>query len=287
MNVFRDQQGFCHHLHVKKGDISPHIITCGSPERVTRIASFLSQPTTLSENRGLRCIRGDYRGILITAVCCGMGPASTAIVLPEVLDSVDAPDNGRVSLVRLGTAGAWQDFVKVGHIVVANSAVRDEGTTEKWIPSAYPSVAGTKISLALLLAGKNSQRTLGQDLWFGPVHAKDELYATEAPKQSPLAASREVILNAFQEMGVLATEMEFSVLTILSDLYNASSPLNIEAGCMLQILSPYGSHDTGGTEFEHPDPDPAIQMALEGLRIKAEWDQGKFEEDPKDILKFL
>lgn len=291
MKVFRDQQGFCHHLHVKTGDLTPHILTCGSPERVCRISEFLEHPRTLSENRGLVCVRGTYHEIEVTAVCCGMGPASTAVVLPEVLDSVKRPPDGKISLVRLGTAGSWQPHVHVGDLVVANGAVRDEGTTAKWIPYAYPALAGTKISLALLEAGLQANFIWNKNLWFGPVHAKDELYATEAPQQSPLAESRDVILKAFQKMGVLATEMEFSVLAVLADLYNASSPakakLHIEAGCVLQVLSPYGSHDTGATEFAHPDPDPAIRLALEALRIKAAWDKGKFDHDPCRVLKLL
>ncbi|MFH1653746.1 MAG: hypothetical protein ABIE74_06785 [Pseudomonadota bacterium] len=284
MDTFRFKDGRCYHIPVKRGEISGNIISSGSPERVEKIAESLNKPKEIANNRGFICINGTYRGIPVTAFNTGMGPASTAIILPEILDSVKA-DN--INLVRIGTCGSLQPFVKPKHLVVANGAVRDEGTTTKWIFKEYPAIADMKISLAIISAALKRGFTMEKDLWHGHIHIKDELYAVENPDGFPMEDVRRETLEAYKKMGVLSTEMEFSVFAILADMLNHEAMMKkqkrrIQAGCIDLVVSPHDNKKT--TKFEKVDQSDLIKVGLEALYTINQWNQGEDLTDFETLL---
>jgi uridine phosphorylase len=135
--------------------------------------------------------------------------------------------------------------------------------------------------LAALAAAKGCGWKWHENLWSGIIHVKDELYFTESPEGSPLGQSRTALLEAYQQLGVLATEMEFSVLTILADLMNRrEEKRHIDVGCIDLVASNY--HDLHAAKspssptvtFEHLDPNAAIEVALKTLQLKSCWDRG-------------
>jgi uridine phosphorylase len=58
----------------------------------------------------------------------GMGCPSTAIGVEELANI------GVKTMVRLGTSGAMQEHTRVGDLVIANGAVRQEGTSTEYMP---------------------------------------------------------------------------------------------------------------------------------------------------------
>lgn len=281
MKVFRHKDGRCYHIPIKKGEISNNLISCGSPERVRKIGNFLKGTKVIAENRGFICVMGDYKGVEVTAFNTGIGTPSAAIVLLEVMDSIIK--KGNVNLIRVGTAGSLQSYVKPGHLVVAPSAVREEGTTWKWIFPEYPATASMKMSLSLIQAATNAGFKIGRNFWIGVIHVKDDLYAVENPNLSPMSRKRFHTLEAYKRMGVLATEMEFSAYAVLASKINEERMLKkrfdeqIDVGCLDLVLSPEhtGLNAYATTQFLKIDQTPVVKIGLEALLIKNKWDKEK------------
>ena len=93
----------------------------------------------------------------------GMGCPSTAIGVEELANI------GVKTMVRLGTSGAMQEHTRVGDLVIANGAVRQEGTSTEYMPIEYPAVGSADMVFALEQAAKDK----GSTYHIGVVQTKD------------------------------------------------------------------------------------------------------------------
>lgn len=279
MQIFTEADGRTAHLKIRKGDLPPYILCPGSPERVREIGSMLEGASGVCDNRGLVGIRGRWKGLDVAAVNTGMGPATTSIVVPEIVEGIGG--EGRMTLLRVGTCGSLQKQVKVGDLIVTTAAIRDEGTTQKWVPLEYPAVASMGVNLSILQAAAARGYALGGNLWAGVTHVKDELYAVENPKDTPLGPVRKAVLDSYKAMGALATEMEYTVFSLFAGMVNrawARGGVNraLDTGCILLCLSPcHDTGDDGAVEFHHPPQKGMLEVALDALVCKAALDRGE------------
>jgi len=269
--VFRDEEGRCYHVQVKLGEINPNILVPGSPERVEKIAKKLKNAETIAQHRGILVINGKYRGMPVTAINSGMGPSSASIVCREAIESINFEEHKEARLVRVGTAGSMQPYVKVGDIVVSRGCIRDEDTTRKIIGPEYPAISDPMVTLALASAAKDQGCMPRKNLHVGVHHVKSELYAIENHLLSAIPRTIEEGMKAYERMGALCTEMEASAFLILADWYNSewrkrNLQQRIRVGCVLLVVS---SHKEWGEkiEFEKPSQEDLIKIGLEGLYI--------------------
>ncbi len=229
--TFKTATGKAYHLEIDK--LHPNILTAGSPGRVKKIAKYLKNVEMVEGDRGHTVVSGEYRGIPVSAFPTGMGPASTAIVLPEAIEATEGP----VTLLRLGTAGALQTFIRVGDLVISAGCVRDEGTTRAVVGAEYPAMANPElIPIVAGVAEKHGYELL-ENLWVGITHVKDDLYFVETPHFSPLREFMEPKLESYKRMGVMASSMEFSVYCIIRDFYEGQRPGKILTCELLAILA--------------------------------------------------
>ncbi len=69
-----DDEGKTYHLRTRKGDIAPHCLLVGDPDRATMIAQKLFQDAQLvGDHRGLRSYTGHANNIPMSVVTTGMG----------------------------------------------------------------------------------------------------------------------------------------------------------------------------------------------------------------------
>ena len=291
--IFRDEEGRFYHTGIKKGEINPYILTAGSPGRVRRVARNLKEPIVISkqdEERGILAINGFYNEVPVTVVNTGMGTPSASIVIREIIESIDFEEKNRVTIIRIGTCGSLQKYVKVGDMVVSTGCVRDDGTTRFIIHDQYPAVPDLKTTISILLAAKDVGYTVRENLWVGITHAKSELYGFETPPLSAVPKELESRLKSYKRMGVLATEMEFPIFTILADMYNAEwrekgRPRRVDVGCVLLVVSP-AKEEAEHIQFKKPSQRGLIQVGLKALENKNRLDEGKLE-DLKGLLYIL
>lgn len=77
-----------------------------------------SSPRTASIRSG----RGSLDGVPVAVCSTGIGGPSAAIAMEELVEC------GADTFIRVGTSGGIVDEVKGGDIVIATSAIRQEGT---------------------------------------------------------------------------------------------------------------------------------------------------------------
>lgn len=170
-------------------------------------------------------------GVDIAVVPTGMGAPSTEIIVTELLRL------GARELLRIGTAGSIQPWVKVGDFVIASAAVRDESTTRDLLPPEFPALA----SLAWVRSLEEAARATGytERTHTGSVHTKASLYAREF-EAGPLAAEHRRYKELLVRARVLASEMEAAALFVLAGLpLDGSPPLAshpVNAGALLAVV---------------------------------------------------
>ena len=109
------------HLLCQPGDIAENVLLPGDPERVFRVAKELSGVKEIAFNREFRTITGNYKGMPVTVTSTGIGGCSTGIAVEELYNC------GAKNLIRIGSCGALQPELKLGDLVIATAAVREDG----------------------------------------------------------------------------------------------------------------------------------------------------------------
>ena len=194
------------HLNLN-GSMARQAVLTGDPGRVPSIAKQLGNPRYLSKQRGLLCWEASNDDSSTLVVATGIGAPATAIVVEELAEA------GVHTLVRLGTCGAIQAHLTPGHLVLATGAVRDEGTSSQYVDISFPAVPHMRLTAAL--ADQLSVGNWPYDL--GIIHCKDAYYLERAERQI-LPDNTAQLWRVLRRTGVLATEMESSVLFVLGSL---------------------------------------------------------------------
>ncbi|HEX2733709.1 MAG TPA: hypothetical protein VHM70_18995 [Polyangiaceae bacterium] len=225
----------------------------GSRDRARRIAERFSERTTREHPRGHDVHLGQ---LTIEGQRCDVGVVSTGMGCPSIdLIVTELIALGARVLLRIGTSGALQRHVHTGDVVVATAAVRDEATSDNYLPREFPALASWPLLLAAQAASPAKAR--GR-VHFGPVHTKDSLYAREFG-WGPKAAEHQHYLELLQKGGVLASEMECAHLFVLAQLGpKAAGEGGVLAGAMLAVI---GEHDQ--PFVDSPRAAEAVEDAIE------------------------
>jgi uridine phosphorylase len=229
-----------------------YLLLPGSRARAEAIATRFSNHTVKSHPRGhdlhLGTVGGPNGSIDVGAISTGMGCPSIDLICTELIAL------GAQVLLRVGTCGSLQPGVEVGDLVVATAAVRDEGTSDHYLPREFPALAAFPL---LLVAQRISGQTTAK-AHFGPVHTKDSLYAREL-KLGPLADKHREYERLLRQGGVLASEMECAHLFVLAQLGNKASGVeSVMAGAVLAVIG-----DQSSPFHEDPRQELAVEASIE------------------------
>ena len=236
-----------------------YAILPGDPGRVEKIAGFLENPRFHCQNREYTTWRGELSGVKVLVMSTGMGGPSTAIGVEEL------DQTGVDTFIRIGTCGGMATPVMGGDLVVANAAIRMEGTSKEYVPVEFPAVSNIEVTNALVAAGKS----LGVTTHCGVVQCKDSFYGQHSPHRMPMGEELMTKWRAWIKAGCLASEMESSALFIVS------SVLGARAGCVLNVVWNQERKAQGLPDPECHDTTMAIRAAVEGCRILIGQDGGK------------
>lgn len=129
---YTEGSGRQYHTNVGMGDVGRYVIMPGDPKRCEKIAAFLDEPKFIADNREYVTYTGKLDGVKVSVTSTGIGGPSAAIALQELVSC------GADTFLRVGTCGGMQDDVVGGDIVIANGAIRWEGTSKEYAPIEYP-----------------------------------------------------------------------------------------------------------------------------------------------------
>ena len=119
---------------------------------------------------------------------------------------------GADTFIRVGTSGIMQPYMRRGDLIVTWGAVRDEYTSQQYMPLAYPAVADLDVTLAL----REAARRQGVRHHVGLTHSKDSFYGQHEPQRMPVGQQLQERWNAWVQGGVLCSEMEASTLFVVA-----------------------------------------------------------------------
>jgi uridine phosphorylase len=230
------------HLLVEDGDVAPTALVPGDPGRVDRIAAHCEAVEEVATNREYKVVTAEYRGTPLTICSTGIGSPSTAIAVEELARV------GVDTFVRVGTTGALQADIDVGDVVVATGAAKEEGTSKRYEPVAYPAVADHEVLSALVAAAEAGE---------GPVHvgpiATDDAFYAETDDH----------VADWEAAGLLSVEMEAAALFTLA----RRKGLRAGALCTVDGNLVAGTQKGETDDEELPEAardnvDRAIEMAL-------------------------
>lgn len=238
------------HINLRKGDVGGYCLLPGDPGRCEHIASYLDDAVFIAKNREFVTYTGTLCGERVSVCSTGIGGPSTAIAVEELAAC------GTHTLLRVGTCGGIDLAVMGGDLVVATSAVLQEGTTLHYMPIEFPAVADFEVTDALRLGAQAT----GANVHTGVVQSKDSFYGQHEPERMPVADELRSKWNAWKRAGVLCSEMESSTLFVVS------SVLGLRAGAVFAVLWNQERRDAGLSNPECMDTNLAIEAAIEGLK---------------------
>lgn len=179
------------HINATKENIAKTVLMPGDPLRAKFIAeTFLDDPVLVNNVRGVQGHTGTYKGVPVTVMASGMGIPSIGIYSYELYNFFDV-DN----IIRIGSAGALRDDLKLMDIVAAQGACTDSNFAHQFeLNGTFAPIADYKLLSAAVEAGKEH----GVDIKVGNILSSDNFY-------SPAGCDDN---DKWRDMGVMAIEME-------------------------------------------------------------------------------
>lgn len=242
-----------YHIGVSNGQVGEYCILPGDPGRCEKIAAMLERPVHVGMNREYNIWNGYIGDTLVTVCSTGIGGPSTAIAVEELYAC------GARTMIRVGTCGGISTKVCSGDIVIANGAVRQDGTSLEYAPAIFPAVPDTKVLFALAQAAERC----GFTHHCGVVQSKDSFYGQHSPHRMPIEGELKAKWEAWKRLGVLASEMEAATL------FTVGASLGISTGAVFLSVWNQERYLLGldGDDAEAHDTEQAIAVAVEAIRL--------------------
>ena len=227
------------HIAAKNGEIADTVLLPGDPKRAKWIAeNFLENAVCYTDIRGMLGFTGTYKGKRISVQGTGMGIPSMSIYITELMK-----DYGVKTLIRVGSAGSYQEDVKIRDIVVALSTSTDSNINNRRFKGASfaPTVNFDLLSKVLKTAEEKNIKIKA-----GNILTSDEFYNDDP-----------TYFKEWAEFGVLAVEMETAALYTLASKYKA------KALSILTISDSLVSPEITSSEEREKKFNEMIELALE------------------------
>ncbi len=182
------------HIEAKEGDFAKTVLMPGDPLRAKFIAeTYLENVKCVNQVRGMLAFTGTYKGKEISVMGSGMGMPSIGIYSYELFNFY-----GVDNIIRIGSAGAIQDDIKLMDVVIGMGASMVSDYVAQF---GCPGHLAPLADYHLLSTAVESAKDLGTEVKVGNILSEDAFY-NDRPNSK----------DAFKKMGVLAVEMESGAL---------------------------------------------------------------------------
>lgn len=199
------------HNSAKAGDFAKTVLMPGDPLRAKYIAeTYLENPRQVNAVRNMFGYTETYKGKEISVMGGGMGMPSIGIYSYELFNFYDVDQ-----VIRIGSAGAFQDNIKLMDVVIGMGACTDSNYAYQYgLPGTFAPIADYE----LLNRAVETAKRQGTNVVVGNVLSSDVFYNAMSN-----------VNDLWRDMGVLAVEMEAAAL------YMNAAKAGKKALCMLTI----------------------------------------------------
>ena len=226
------------HINAEKGAIAETVLLPGDPLRAKWIAeTFLEDVTCYNEVRGMLGYTGFYKGKRVSVQGTGMGIPSTLIYSEELIK-----EYGVKNLIRVGSAGSYQEEVKIRDIVLAMAASSTSSiNTRRFQEANYAPTANFEL---FQKAVKEAEKR-NIEIKAGNVLSSDEFYADNFNDY-----------KLWAKFGVLCVEME------AAGLYTVAAKYNVKALTILTISDSLVTGERTSAQEREETFEEMMQIAL-------------------------
>lgn len=239
-----------YHIQVGKGDVGRYVILPGDPKRCKKIAAYFDDAKLMADSREYVTYTGFLEGEKVSVTSTGIGGPSASIAMEELVNC------GADTFIRVGTCGGMQTDIMSGDVVIANGAIRMEGTSREYAPIEFPAVANHEVLFALIEAAKQS----GLRYHVGVSQCKDSFYGQHKPEAMPAGYELLQKWEAWLRMGALASEMESAAL------FTVAQFLRVRCGSLFLVVANQEREKKGLDNPVVHDTDPPIRIAVDAIR---------------------
>ena len=199
------------HNNAKANDFAKTVLMPGDPLRAKYIAeTYLENPRHVTAVRNMFGYTGTYKGKEISVMGGGMGMPSIGIYSYELFNFY-----GVDQIIRIGSAGALQDHIKVMDVVIGMGACTDSNYAYQYgLQGTFAPIADYELMNKAIETAKRQ----GTNVVVGNVVSSDVFYNADP-----------TVNDRWRSMGVLAVEMEAAAL------YMNAAKAKKKALCMLTI----------------------------------------------------
>ena len=227
------------HIGAKPGDIAETVLMPGDPYRARWAAeTFLKDAVCINQVRGMLGFTGTWKGQRVTIQGSGMGMPSLSIYANELIR-----DYGARTLIRVGSAGAMLDRIRMRDVVIAMTA----STLSTPSRGFFREVSFAPCAdFGLLRRAAAAAEARGTRCHVGGIYSSDVFY-DERPDLTDMMARH----------GVLAVEME------AAELYTVAARHGVRALAVLTISDHLLTHEALPSEDRERSFGDMIEIALE------------------------
>ena len=214
------ENGIQYHIGLKQGDVGKYVILPGDPKRCAKIAELFEDAHLVADHREFTTYTGYLDGEKVSVTSTGIGGPSAAIAMEELAAL------GAHTFLRIGTCGGMQPELVPGALIIPTGAIRMEGTSQEYMPLAFPAVPDFGLTEHLVCAA----RAAAYDYHTGVVQCKDSFYGQHSPETMPVAPTLLQNWQAWKAAGTLASEMESAAL------FTVAAARHVRCATILQML---------------------------------------------------
>ncbi len=181
------------HINAPAGAFADTVLMPGDPLRSRMIAEqFLEDPVLVNDVRSIQGYTGTWQGKRVSVMASGMGCPSIGIYSYELFKYYNVKN-----IIRLGSAGAMSEKLKLGDVVVAMSAYNNSSYVKQF---GFHGDNAPCADFELLSKAMRNAKKMKLNVFCGPVFTSEAFYGESEDTK------------ALQKLGVLAVEMEASAL---------------------------------------------------------------------------
>ncbi len=239
-----------YHIQCGPGDIGKYVILPGDPGRCEKIASYFEDAKLIAYNREFKTYTGYLNGVKVSVTSTGIGGPSASIAMEELVNC------GADTFIRVGTCGGMQLDIMGGDIVIANGAIRMEGTSKEIAPIEYPAVSDFNCLEALVMSAKEN----GAKFHVGVVQSKDSFFGQHSPENMPGGYDLINKWEAWVKMGCKASEMETAAL------FTTAAYRKVRCGATFLVIA---NQEREKKNLSNPvvlDTDLAIRVGIDAIK---------------------
>ena len=227
------------HIEAKPGEIAPTVLLPGDPKRAKYFAeTFLEDAQCFNQVRGMLGFTGYFQGKRVSVMGSGMGMPTLSIYVNELITEYEVN-----TLIRVGTCGALQSYLKVGDIVLPMTSSTNSNINKLCFDGMDYAPAA---SFELLLRAYEAATKKGVKVSVGGMFSSDTFYNNDLQWWKKWA-----------DYGALVVEMETTAL------YTLAAKFKVDALSVLTVSDNLVTGETSTSEQREKNFPLMAEIALE------------------------